>query len=241
MDRETWQNSQKDTTEQLLIAAVVLDEIRSGVPVMKAVRSHPLSTGGYVAKHTLVHIYHQRVEEGTLEESPELLARIRMKPIRSLSGVSTVTVLTKPNPCPGNCLFCPDDKELPKSYLREEPGAARAFQNKFDPYRQVKSRLESYQAIGHPIDKIELLILGGSWSAYASDYREWFVKRCLDAMNGCEAGSLEEAQLINQTAESRNVGLVVETRPDTISARELAHMRALVCDQGPNGGAEFRR
>jgi elongator complex protein 3 len=103
----------------------------------------------------------------------------------------------------------------------------------------VKSRLESYQAIGHPIDKIELLILGGSWSAYASDYREWFVKRCLDAMNGCEAGSLEEAQLINQTAESRNVGLVVETRPDTISARELAHMRALGVTKVQMGAQSF--
>ncbi len=239
MDKESWHNTRRYTAEQLQIAGQVLDEIRAGIPVMKAVRSHPLSTGGYIAKHTLVHAYRQKVGEGSLAEDPELLTRIRMKPMRTLSGVSTVTVLTEPHACPGECLFCPDDRQLPKSYLREEPGAARAFQNNFDPYLQVKSRLDSYLAIGHPTDKIELLILGGSWSAYDSDYRAWFVKRCLDAMNGCEAGSLEEAQAINQSAGSRNVGLVVETRPDTINARELAHMRRLGVTKVQMGAQSF--
>jgi elongator complex protein 3 len=239
MDRESWQSARQYTEEQLQIARKVLEEIQDGIPVMKAVRSHPLSTGGYVAKHTLVHVYRQQVAEGSLAENPELLARIRMKPVRSLSGVSTVTVLTEPYECPGNCLFCPDDKQLPKSYLREEPGAARAFQNNFDPYLQVKSRLDSYLAIGHPTDKIELLILGGSWSAYPADYREWFVKRCLDAMNGRDAGTLAEAQVTNQTAGSRNVGLVVETRPDTINAHELAHMRRLGVTKVQMGAQSF--
>ena len=206
---------------------------------MKAVRSHPLSAGGYVAKHMLVHVYRSKVAEGTFEEDPGLLARIRMKPIRSLSGVSTVTVLTEPYACPGNCLFCPDDKQLPKSYLKKEPGAARAFQNNFDPYLQVKSRLESYQAIGHPVDKIELLILGGSWNAYPRDYQAWFVQRCLDAMNGKDSGSLEEAQRINQSAGSRNVGLVVETRPDMITAAELAHMRYIGVTKVQMGAQSF--
>lgn len=227
------------TDEQLQIAAIVLDEVQAGIPVMKAVRSHPLSAGGYIAKHTLVYVYRQKVNQGELDDSPELLALIRMKPIRSLSGVSTVTVLTEPHSCPGECLFCPDDKQLPKSYLKEEPGAARAFQNNFDPYLQVKSRLESYQAIGHPIDKIELLILGGSWSAYPADYREWFVKRCLDAMNGSEANSIAEAQVTNQSAASRNVGLVVETRPDTINPQELAHMRYLGVTKVQMGAQSF--
>ncbi len=239
MDRETWHHAQEYTEEQLKIAGKVLEEIQAGIPVMKAVRSHPLSTGGYVAKHTLVYAYRRKVKEGTLAENPGLLARIRMKPMRSLSGVSTVTVLTEPHACPGNCLFCPDDKDLPKSYLREEPGAARAFQNHFDPYEQVKSRLDSYLAIGHPTDKIELLILGGSWSAYSSDYREWFVQRCLDAMNGRESESLEKAQEINRSAGSRNVGLVVETRPDMIEAHELAHMRRLGVTKVQMGAQSF--
>ena len=239
MDKKSWRNARQYSEEQLQIAATVLDEVQSGMPVMKAVRSHPLSAGGYVAKHTLVYVYHQRVESGQFKESPDLLARIRMKPIRSLSGVSTVTVLTEPHDCPGECLFCPDDKQLPKSYLKEEPGAARAFQNNFDPYMQVRSRLESYQAIGHPIDKIELLILGGSWSAYDESYREWFVKRCLDAMNGGESETLEEAQTRNQRADSRNVGLVVETRPDAITPRELAHMRRLGVTKVQMGAQSF--
>jgi len=239
MDKKSWRNARDYSEEQLQIAATVLDEVQGGMPVMKAVRSHPLSAGGYVAKHTLVYVYHQRVQSGALKENPDLLGRIRMKPIRSLSGVSTVTVLTEPHDCPGECLFCPDDQDLPKSYLKEEPGAARAFQNHFDPYLQVSSRLESYQAIGHPIEKIELLILGGSWSAYDEAYREWFVKRCLDAMNGSDAGTLEEAQTRNQRAESRNVGLVVETRPDTITPRELAHMRRLGVTKVQMGAQSF--
>ncbi|MDK2980680.1 MAG: elongator complex protein 3 [Chloroflexota bacterium] len=239
MDKKKWRGARQYSEEQLQIAGTVLDEVRDGMPVMKAVRSHPLSAGGYVAKHTLVHVYRQRVESGALPESPDLLARIRMKPIRSLSGVSTVTVLTEPHDCPGNCLFCPDDSQLPKSYLKEEPGAARAFQNHFDPFLQVQSRLESYRAIGHPIDKIELLILGGSWSAYEESYREWFVKRCLDAMNGSDAETLEEAQTRNQRADSRNVGLVVETRPDAITPRELAHMRRLGVTKVQMGAQSF--
>jgi elongator complex protein 3 len=239
MDKKTWQRTRRYSDEQLEIAGIVLDEVQSGMPVMKAVRSHPLSKGGYIAKHTLVHVYREKVEKGELDESPKLLARIRMKPIRSLSGVSTVTVLTKPHDCPGECLFCPDDSQLPKSYLKEEPGAARAFQNDFDPFLQVESRIESYQAIGHPVDKIELLILGGSWSAYPHDYREWFVKRCLDAMNGSQSETLEEAQLTNQSASSRNVGLVVETRPDTITPQEIAHMRYLGVTKVQMGAQSF--
>ena len=179
-----WQNSRRHTDEQLEIAGIILAKIRAGEPTLKTIRSHPLAHGGYVSKHTLVSVYRQLVRDGITAEDPGLLARIRMKPTRSLSGVSTVTVLTEPHACPGECLFCPDDKDLPKSYLKEEPGAARAWQNHFDPYLQVSSRIESYNATGHPTDKIELLILGGSWSAYPADYRTWFVKRCFDAMNG---------------------------------------------------------
>ena len=206
---------------------------------MQAVRAHPLSTGGYIAKHILVYVYRQQIASGKTQPDKSLLARIRMKPVRSLSGVSTVTVLTEPHTCPGNCIFCPDDAQLPKSYLREEPGAARAFQNEFDPYRQVRSRIDSYRAIGHPINKIELLILGGSWSAYPITYRKQFVKRCFDAMNGRDAGSLEQAQEWNETAESRNVGLVVETRPDEISPQEIAHMRTLGVTKVQMGAQSF--
>ena len=234
-----WQESRQYTQEQLQTAEAVLDEIRAGSDTMQAVRSHPLSAGGYIAKHMLVYVYRQQIASGSAQPDKALLARIRMKPVRSLSGVSTVTVLTEPHTCPGNCIFCPDDAQLPKSYLREEPGAARAFQNEFDPYRQVRSRIDSYRAIGHPVDKMELLILGGSWSAYPIAYRKQFVKRCFDAMNGRDAESLEQAQEWNETAESRNVGLVVETRPDEISPQEIAHMRTLGVTKVQMGAQSF--
>ncbi len=234
-----WHNLRRQTDEQLELAGIILAKIRAGEPTLATIRSYPLSHGGYVSKHTLVSVYRQWVRDGISAEDPELLARIRMKPTRSLSGVSTVTVLTEPHACPGKCLFCPDDRELPKSYLKEEPGAARAWQNHFDPYLQVSSRIESYTATGHPTDKIELLILGGSWSAYPADYRNWFVKRCFDAMNGMDSATLEEAQVFNESAHCRNVGLVVETRPDMVTPAEIAEMRRLGVTKVQMGAQSF--
>jgi elongator complex protein 3 len=226
--RKNWVKSHTYTPEQLAVARQVLDDVRRGVKVSLAVRRHPLpGASGYVPKHMLVAVYRAMVNQGEIEEDAGLLARIRMKPVRTLSGVTTVTVLTKPYPCPGDCIFCPDDVRMPKSYLPDEPGAARAFENEFDPFRQVRSRIESLEAVGHPTDKIELLILGGTWDAYPHDYQAWFIQRCLDAMNERSSNTLEEAQSVNETAPHRNVGLVVETRPDRITPSELAWLRGL--------------
>ena len=116
---------------------------------------------------------------------------------------------------------------MPKSYISEEPGARRGLQHGFDPFAQVYSRLEALEAVGHPTDKVELLILGGTWSAYKRDYQEWFVKRCFDAMNATELPTLTEAQHFNEDGPHRNVGLVIETRPDEITPAELAWLRRL--------------
>ena len=220
------------TPERAEIARAVLEEIQRGADVVRATRRHPLPEGGYLPKSALVAVYRAMVAAGERAADEDLLARIRMKPVRTLSGVTTVTVLTKPYPCPGKCVFCPTDARMPKSYLPDEPGAMRGLQNQFDPYLQVRSRIEALEATGHPTDKIELLILGGTWSAYRRDYQAWFVKRCFDAMNGVEAETLEEAQRINETAPHRNVGLVIETRPDELTrgrlvGGELAWLRSL--------------
>jgi elongator complex protein 3 len=227
MPKENWSEGLLLTPEKEVLARLILEEVRMGEDVLKAIRHHPVPTGGHVAKSILVAAYRQGVARGDWEEDPALLMSIRMKPVRSLSGLTTVTVLCEPHPCPGDCIFCPDDERMPKSYLPDEPGAARAFQNQFDPHKQVISRLESYAAVGHPTDKIELLILGGTWDAYPHNYQEWFVKRCFDAMNGNEADDLQEAQRLNENSAHRNVGLVVETRPDTITPQELAWLRRL--------------
>ncbi len=226
---ETWDEIHREhSPEELMLARKTLDDIQGGEDVFDAIRAHPLPNGeGFLSKHALVTAYREQVEGGERERDRELLAKIRLKPMRTLSGVTTVTVLTKPYPCPAECIFCPDYDELPVSYLPDEPGAMRALRHQFDPYDQVEARIQALYEIGHPTDKIELLILGGSWSAYQTNYQEWFVKRCLDAMNGVESDTLAEAQRINESAEHKNVGMVVETRPDYISPREMAKMRAL--------------
>ena len=222
-----WLEMRQYTPEQFEVARAVLEEIRAGRVVWQAMRSHPLKAGGYIPKHLLVAVYRLGVEVGDWEEDPELLARIRMKPVRTLSGVTTVTVLTKFHPCPGECIFCPTEDQMPKSYLPDEPGARRGVQHGFDPFAQVASRLQSLTAVGHPTDKIELLILGGSWDAYPRDYQEWFVRRCFDAMNGKDSPDLDQAHQLNETAVHRNVGLVIETRPDLITPESLAWLRKL--------------
>lgn len=227
MDKETWLAARKYTPEMLALARKILEEVRQGRSVASAVERYPHKNGGYLGKHVLVAAYQQLVARGEWEPDPALLERIRMKPIRTLSGVTTVTVLTKPYPCPGKCIFCPTDVRMPKSYLPDEPGARRGLDHQFDPYEQVRHRIQALEAVGHPTNKIELLILGGTWSAYRRDYQEWFVKRCFDAMNQRESHSLEEAHFFNETAPHRNVGLVVETRPDQIEPRELIAMRRL--------------
>ncbi len=224
---QQWRQLRAATPERLTVARQVLDEIRSGSQVMEAVRRHPLPGGGYIGKSMLVAVYRQLTERGEMGEDNELLRRIRLKPVRTLSGVTTVTVLTKPYRCPGECIFCPTDVRMPKSYLPDEPGARRGLEHDFDPYAQVESRLQALEAVGHPTDKVELLILGGTWSAYRRDYQEWFVRRCLEALNGQEALSLQDAQQFNGTAGHRNVGLVIETRPDHINPNELAWQRSL--------------
>ena len=218
---------QPHTPETLAVARLVLDEVRAGHKVLEAIRHHPLPGGGYLSKSMLVSAYRQITESGDLSFDPAFLARIRMKPVRTLSGVTTVTVLTKPYACPGKCIFCPTDVRMPKSYLPDEPGAMRALQHEFNPYDQVAARLQALVAVGHPTDKVELLILGGTWSSYRRDYQEWFVRRCFDAMNGFTSTTLAEAQLANETAAQRNVGLVIETRPDHVDPAELAWLRYL--------------
>ncbi len=232
------------------------------------------------------------------------LYKLRRKPVRSLSGVTPLTLLTKPFPCPGTCIFCPNDVRMPKSYLADEPGAQRAEKNAFDPYLQTWMRLQTYHNLGHSTAKIEIIILGGTWSFYPETYQIWFVKRIFDALHDFGAGidrrdevisalrsrsqfagapisdmalqgealsesynqvvsslyademqrsrglageiaagsrkrsladeyaswdELAAVQRQNESAACRAVGLVVETRPDHISADEVIRARRLGC------------
>ena len=181
----------------------------------------------WLNKGQLLSVYEELCATGKMTFDSEMRTVLQMKPTRSQAGVTVVTVLTKPYPCPGKCIFCPTDVRMPKSYLHDEPGAQRAERHGFDPYSQTIARIRALEQIGHPAEKIELLILGGTWSSYTRQYQEWFVKRCFDAMNGVQAENLAEAQMINSEAQRRNVGLVVETRQDRIDQEELRWLRSL--------------
>jgi elongator complex protein 3 len=154
----------------------------------------------------------------TPQETKRLLPILRRKTTRTISGVTIVAVMTKPYPCPQPepCAYCPGGptQGSPQSYTGYEPAAMRGTQNNFDPYLQVRSRIDQLSAIGHKVDKIELIIMGGTFPATPADYQTWFIKRCLDAITGKDSKTLEEAKANAETSSIRNVGITVETRPD---------------------------
>lgn len=221
-----------DLTPYLDSIQAIIEIVRTAEPydpevLKRAMRRHTKPNGDLLSKNLLVRGYRQLCDQGAMTFDRTLLKRIQMKPVRTSSGVAPVTVLTMPYPCPGKCIFCPTDYRMPKSYLRDEPGAMRAEMHQFDPYEQTANRIHTFYQNGHNVDKIELLILGGTWSSYRADYQQWFIQRCLDAMNQRDSQTLAEAQQWNQTAPHRNVGLVIETRPDHITPAEVQRLRHL--------------
>ncbi len=168
------------------------------------------------------------IAELNAEEKSRLLSVLKRKRTRTISGVTVVAVMSMPYPCPQPepCAYCPGGPSfgVPQSYTGFEPAAMRGLQNKFDPYLQVKSRIEQLQAIGHSVDKVELIVMGGTFPAAPIDYQRWFVQRCLDAITGEESGSLEVAKKNAETSCVRNVGITVETRPDWCKETHVDYM-----------------
>ena len=175
----------------------------------------------------LLKIYHELTKKGKIKKSVVLESLLKTRPIRSLSGIVNISVLTKPYPCPGKCLYCPQELGIPKSYVSGEPAVERAKRLEFNPYLQVKKRIEMLKIEGHHTDKIELRIVGGTWSYYPKKYQSWFIERCLEACNEKMSKNLEEAQRLNEKATHRIVGLSIETRPDFINPSEIKWLREL--------------
>jgi len=175
----------------------------------------------------LLQAYHTLLKKKRIKKNKNLESLLKTRPVRSLSGVVNVSVLTKPYSCPGKCIFCPTEKDIPKSYVSGEPAVERAKRLKYDPYAQVKKRIEVLAMAGHPVEKIELRVIGGTWSFYEKKYKTWFVKRCFDACNGKKSKNLEDAQEKNEKAKHRIVGLSFETRPDFINLKEIKEMKEL--------------
>lgn len=271
-------------------AAAAPSEALSREVLHGILRRYPRDGRGFFSRSQLIAGYRAfAAAEGFALDEASFVARVQMRPVRTQSGVTPVTVLTKPFPCPGQCVFCPNDVRMPKSYLSAEPGCQRAEANGFDPYLQTYQRLRAFRAIGHPTDKAELIVLGGTFSYYPESYRRWFIKRCFDAFNDFGAGrdgcasaeqqalsvaelrdvvdgarlgepraatynrvvsrflreraggaltetfeqaswdELRQAQADNECSRTRNVGLVLETRPDHVDAEEIVRLRRLGC------------
>ncbi|MCL4343688.1 MAG: tRNA uridine(34) 5-carboxymethylaminomethyl modification radical SAM/GNAT enzyme Elp3 [Nitrososphaerota archaeon] len=140
------------------------------------------------------------------------------KPSRSISGVTVLAVMSRPFPCPPNaqCIYCPGGVDIgtPKSYTGYEPASMRGKQNLYDPFYQVRSRLDQLTGLGHSVSKNEVIVMGGTFLSFPQDYQEWFIKGIYDGLNEHMSPTMNEAVELNETAKNRCVGLTVETRPD---------------------------
>jgi len=200
-----------------IIAMVISGEIKSRDQLQKI---KVKMSGEYKLREVLPNS--AILAEATPEERKTVEPFLVKKPIRTLSGVAVVAVMTSPHPCPhGKCSYCPGGTDSPQSYTGKEPAARRASRNEFDPYSQVVDRITQLEAIGHGTGKIDLIIMGGTFTSREPEYQEWFVKRCFDGMNGLDSETIEDAKRINETAEHRCIGLTVETRPDVFTKDQI--------------------
>lgn len=159
--------------------------------------------------------------------------------IRSISGIVPLTLFTKGVACPFNCIYCPSEPNVPKSYLSDEPAVMRAIRSHYDPFIQTQSRLIMFALSGHSIDKIEIIIKGGTFSFLPKRYRTFFIRRIFDACNVDTRKYLVDGKIIssrapfnkaqnkNESAPSRVIGINIETRPDYINRSELQYLRRL--------------
>jgi len=143
---------------------------------------------------------------------------------RTISGVTPVAVMTQPSECPGHCIYCPTYASTPQSYTPESPAVLRAINCEYDAGKQIKLRLRILTEMEHPTDKIELIIMGGTFLACSEEYQYTFIKDCFDALNGKASNSLKEAQGYNENARHRCVGLCIETRPDWCGHKDIEKM-----------------
>ena len=227
----------KKIIEKLIIEA--LDKkikIAKELDAVKRKYSTTIKAENLLKNSAILSIYYNLLKNKKIERSKNLEEILRIRKIRTLSGVAIVAILTKPYKCPGSCFFCPTQKNVPKSYLKDEPAVMRAIMCDYNPYEQVKMRIRALEAIGHSVDKIELIVIGGTWSFLPQKYQDWFIKECFRACNeyGLKENKfkrlgLEKLQKINEKSKYRIIGITLETRPDFINEKEIKRMRKLGC------------
>lgn len=191
-----------------------------------------------VAKKKLLPFYQQTKERNpdlwrswSIDDELEalLVRTLRMKPMRTASGVATVTVLTKPWPCASACLYCPNDIRMPKSYLADEPACQRAERNWFDPYLQVALRLRTLTDMGHTTDKVELIVLGGTWTDYPRAYRFWFMRELFRALNEASDANVQRASIAERRAFYEQCG--IKSERDDLAAFTCDEQARVTCGE----------
>ena len=179
--------------------------------------------------------YHKVIKNATIldyatsEEKKVIIQILKRRKTRTLSGVSVIAIMTKPLPCPGTCIYCPGQDSQPgekvaQSYTGREPAAMRSIHNNYDPYLQVQSRIKDLEAIGHVVDKIELIIMGGTFLSTDPEYQTEFVKGALEGIIEQKVDSLEEAKIIAEKSKRRVIGITIETRPDYCKEKDIDKM-----------------
>jgi elongator complex protein 3 len=238
-----------NSKERTAILAILASDAKSAYELAVFNRQFAKKYGVSVASNAnLLMVYREEIAAGHLSPNRDLERMIRKRAIRTMSGIAPVAVLTKPFACPGKCAYCPTEKDVPQSYLSTEPAVMRAIRCGYDPYVQVMDRLKALEANGHEPTKIELIVIGGTWSVLPIEYKYWYIASCFKAANDYGARIknhesrikkifsikklrvlLKSEQKKNETAKYQLIGITLETRPDYIDERELLEMREFGC------------
>jgi elongator complex protein 3 len=232
--------NKKDAINELLSS-----KINSRSDLMAVKRKLAKKYGRSILSHSEIL---KEYRNGITKRQPGLERILRKRSVRTMSGIAPVAVLTKPYPCPGKCAYCPTEKDVPQSYLSNEPAVMRAIRCNYNPYKQVQLRLRALEANGHEPTKIELIVIGGTWSALPENYKYWYITQCFKAANNYQLSiknyelritkkphdsinilkkKLAIEQKKNENAKYKIIGITLETRPDYINDKELLEMREL--------------
>ncbi|MBU4216513.1 tRNA uridine(34) 5-carboxymethylaminomethyl modification radical SAM/GNAT enzyme Elp3 [Candidatus Parcubacteria bacterium] len=232
------------------ITEILKKPIKTAADLMLAKRDAATKYGLPIfANSQVLEVYREMIVAGKIKKSDILDKVLRKRGVRTMSGIAPVAVLTKPFPCPGNCAFCPTEKDVPQSYLSNEPAVMRAIRCDYHPYVQVQDRLRALEANGHEPTKIELIVIGGTWSVLPTNYKFWYIAECFRAANDFQLKiekhkkqtykenlkidkvkeDLYREQKRNEKAKYNLIGITLETRPDYINQKELLEMRELGC------------
>ncbi|MHA1782932.1 MAG: tRNA uridine(34) 5-carboxymethylaminomethyl modification radical SAM/GNAT enzyme Elp3, partial [Promethearchaeota archaeon] len=215
MDISETERADKERTIARAIIKYILDNPnipRKRITSLKSQFSKKFNYDGVIKNATILN-------HSTQEEKILISNILKRRYTRTISGVSVIAIMTKPLPCPGKCVYCPGensqpDKKVAQSYTGREPAAMRSIHNDYDPFKQVRSRIEDLEAIGHRVDKIELIIMGGTFLSLNPSYQENFIKGAYEGILNLKTNSLEEAKGLAEHSKRRLIGLTIETRPD---------------------------